>query len=126
MILDPAQRVQRPYHFAIIDEVDSILIDEAKTPLIIAGKVSLNSELFTICAQVVKRMKNEADYMFDLETKAVNFTEDGISKIEKTFSLDNLYDLEHQPLYHYMIQSLRAEVVFKKMLIILFVMEKLN
>lgn len=114
MILDSEQRVQRPYHFAIIDEVDSILIDEAKTPLIIAGKASLNSELFTICSQVVKRMKNEVDYTFDLETKAVSYTEEGITKIEKTFSIDNLYDLEHQALYHYMIQMLRAEVVFKK------------
>lgn len=114
MILDSDQRVQRPYHYAIIDEVDSILIDEAKTPLVIAGKASLNSELFTICSQVVKRMKNETDYTYDIETKAVSFTEEGISKIEKTFSIDNLYDLEHQALYHYMIQMLRASVVFKK------------
>ncbi|MGE8203657.1 accessory Sec system translocase SecA2 [Heyndrickxia sp. NPDC080065] len=114
MILDPDQRVQRPYHFAIIDEVDSILIDEAKTPLIIAGKASLNSELFTICAQIVKRLKSKVDYTFDLESKAVSYTEEGITKIENTFSIDNLYDLEHQALYHYMIQSLRAEVVFKK------------
>jgi preprotein translocase subunit SecA len=114
MVLDAEQRVQRPYHFAIIDEVDSILIDEAKTPLIIAGKTALNSELFSICSQVVKHFKNEVDYTFDLETKAVSFTEEGITKIEKTFGIDNMYDLEHQTLYHYMIQSLRAEVVFRK------------
>ncbi|MBB2481009.1 accessory Sec system translocase SecA2 [Bacillus sp. APMAM] len=114
MVLDASERVQRPYHYAIIDEVDSVLIDEAKTPLIIAGKASLNSELFFICSKVIKHFKNEVDYTFDLETKSVNFTEEGITKIEKTFSIDNLYDIEHQTLYHYMIQMLRAEVVFRK------------
>ncbi|MBS4174182.1 accessory Sec system translocase SecA2 [Bacillus sp. FJAT-49736] len=114
MIMDVEQRVQRPYHFAIIDEVDSILIDEAKTPLIIAGKTSLNSELFKIVTQVIKRFKVDIDYNLDVETKAVSFTDEGITKIEKTFGIDNLYDLTHQTLYHYMIQSLRAEVVFRK------------
>lgn len=114
MATDASQLVQRPYHFAIIDEVDSILIDEAKTPLIIAGKVGLNSELFRVTSQLVKRFKNEKDYIYDPETKATNFTEDGITKIEHSFGIDNLYDLEHQTLYHYMIQSLRANVIFRK------------
>ncbi|WP_066229046.1 accessory Sec system translocase SecA2 [Heyndrickxia sporothermodurans] len=114
MILDEELKVQRPYHFAIIDEVDSILIDEAKTPLIIANKASLYSKLFSVCSKVVRRMENDVDYTIDLETRTAFFTEEGINKIEKAFSIDNLYDLKHQVLYHYMIQSLYAEVIFKK------------
>lgn len=114
MILDEELKVQRPYHFAIIDEVDSILIDEAKTPLIIANKASLYSKLFSVCSKVVRRMENDVDYTIDLEARTAFFTEEGINKIEKAFSIDNLYDLKHQVLYHYMIQSLYAEVIFKK------------
>lgn len=114
MILDEELKVQRPYHFAIIDEVDSILIDEAKTPLIIANKASLYSKLFSVCSKVVRRMEIDVDYTIDLETRTAFFTEEGINKIEKAFSIDNLYDLKHQVLYHYMIQSLYAEVIFKK------------
>lgn len=114
MVGQAGERVQRPYHYAIVDEVDSVLIDEAKTPLIIAGKTSLNSELFFVTAQLVKRFKIDVDYTFDPETKATNFTEEGINKVEKAFAIDNLYDLEHQTLYHYMIQSLRAQVIFKR------------
>lgn len=114
MILDEELKVQRPYHFAIIDEVDSILIDEAKTPLIIANKASLYSKLFSVCSKVVRRMENDVDYTIDLETRTAFFSEEGINKIEKAFSINNLYDLKHQVLYHYMIQSLYAEVIFKK------------
>ncbi|GIN39822.1 MULTISPECIES: accessory Sec system translocase SecA2 [Heyndrickxia] len=114
MVMAPNQRVQRPYHFAIIDEVDSVLIDEAKTPLIIAGKTSLNSELFYVCSQLVKRFKLDKDYTFDPESKATNFTDEGVNRIEKSFGIDNLYAIEHQTLYHYMIQSLRAEVIFRR------------
>ncbi|PTY80460.1 accessory Sec system translocase SecA2 [Heyndrickxia sporothermodurans] len=114
MILDEELKVQRPYHFAIIDEVDSILIDEAKTPLIIANKASLYSKLFSVCSKVVRRMEIDVDYTIDLETRTAFFSEEGINKIEKAFSINNLYDLKHQVLYHYMIQSLYAEVIFKK------------
>ncbi|EHL77376.1 accessory Sec system translocase SecA2 [Bacillus smithii] len=107
-------RVQRPYHFAIIDEVDSILIDEAKTPLIIAGKVRASSELHYIAAQLAKKFKNEEDYSFDMETKAVSLTDQGIEKVENAFGIDNLYDLEHQILYHYVIQAVRAHVMFER------------
>jgi preprotein translocase subunit SecA len=114
MVFEPSQRVQRPYHFAIIDEIDSVLIDEAKTPLIIAAKTELNSQLFFICSQIIKGFIQDKDYAVDVETKAVNFTDAGITKIEKAFSIDNLYDLTHQALYHYLIQSLRAEVIFRR------------
>lgn len=108
-----ADKVQRPYHFAIIDEVDSVLIDEAKTPLIIAGKMSANEELHRIAAMLAKRFKAEEDYDFDDETKATSLTDQGIEKVEAAFGVDNLYDLEHQTLYHYVIQAVRAHVMFE-------------
>lgn len=113
-VIDLTQRVQRPYHFAIIDEIDSVLIDEAKTPLIIAGKSGVSYNLHQLCAQIVKGFMKDADYHFDEETKATGFTEQGIEKIEKGFGIDNLYNVEHQTLYHYMIQALRAHVMFHK------------
>lgn len=109
-----ADKVQRPYHFAIIDEVDSVLIDEAKTPLIIAGKMGANDELHRISSMLAKRFKVEEDYDFDDETKATSLTDKGIEKVEAAFNVDNLYDLEHQTLYHYVIQAVRAHVMFKR------------
>ncbi|WP_456277573.1 accessory Sec system translocase SecA2 [Bacillus sp. AK128] len=114
MVYDLNQRVQRPYHYAIIDEVDSVLIDEAKTPLIVAGKTDVSSELSYLCARVVQSFELDVDFQFDEETKTTNLTEDGIAKVEKGFGIDNLYDLEHQTLYHYVIQALRARVMFKR------------
>jgi preprotein translocase subunit SecA len=108
------EKVQRPYHFAIIDEIDSVLIDEAKTPLIIAGKMKSSKELYYIAARLAKRFQADVDYDFDEETKATSLTDLGIEKVEKAFSVDNLYDLEHQTLYHYVIQSVRARVMFTK------------
>ncbi|MCH1625089.1 accessory Sec system translocase SecA2 [Fredinandcohnia quinoae] len=114
MAIDSSDRVQRPYHFAIIDEVDSVLIDEAKTPLIIAGKMGANPDLHFIAARLAKRFKRDEDYTFDEESKATNLTEEGISKVEKAFGVDNLYELEHQTLFHYVIQALRAHVIFER------------
>lgn len=108
-----ADKVQRPYHFAIIDEVDSVLIDEAKTPLIIAGKMGANEELHRIAAMLAKRFKMDEDYDFDDETKATSLTDQGIEKVEAAFGIDNLYDLDHQTLYHYVIQAVRAHVMFE-------------
>ncbi|MEK4629874.1 MAG: accessory Sec system translocase SecA2 [Solibacillus sp.] len=107
-------KVQRPYHFAIIDEVDSVLIDEAKTPLIIAGKMGANEELHHIASTLAKRFKIDEDYDFDDETKATSLTDQGIEKVEAAFGIDNLYDLEHQTLYHYVIQAVRAHVMFER------------
>lgn len=109
-----SQKVQRPYHFAIIDEVDSILVDEAKTPLIVAGKMQADADLHHIAARLAKRFKKGIDFDFDDETKATSLTDIGIEKVEKAFGIDNLYELEHQTLYHYMIQSLRAHVIFER------------
>ena len=90
------------------------LVDEAKTPLIIAGKTGVSNELSYLCARVIKTFKEEEDYIFDIETKTTNFTEEGIAKIERGFDIDNLYDLEHQTLYHYVIQALRARMMFQR------------
>lgn len=114
MVQNARQRVQRPYHFAIVDEVDSVLIDEAKTPLIVAGKTGISTELSYLSARIVKTFELDVDFLYDDETKTTNLTEDGITKIEKGFDIDNLYELEHQTLYHYMIQALRARVMFTR------------
>ncbi|MFJ5623500.1 accessory Sec system translocase SecA2 [Peribacillus loiseleuriae] len=109
-----ADKSQRPLHYAIIDEVDSVLVDEAKTPLIIAGKTQSNSDLQHIASRLAKRFKEDEDYTFDPETKATSLTDDGVEKVEKAFGIDNLYDLEHQTLFHYVIQAVRAHVMFEK------------
>ncbi|MDX1805970.1 MAG: accessory Sec system translocase SecA2 [Paenisporosarcina sp.] len=109
-----SQKVQRPYHFAIIDEVDSVLIDEAKTPLIVAGKMQANSDLHMISARLAKRFIVERDYDFDDETKATSLTDTGIEKVEAAFGVENLYELEHQSLFHYVIQAVRAHVMFER------------
>ena len=108
------QKVQRPYHFAIIDEVDSVLVDEAKTPLIVAGKMQADADLHYISARLAKRFNKGIDFDFDDETKATSLTDTGIEKIEKAFGVDNLYELEHQTLYHYVLQAVRAHVIFER------------
>jgi preprotein translocase subunit SecA len=114
MVYGKGQRVRRPGHYALIDEVDSVLIDEAKTPLIIAGKTGVSSNLSYLCARIIKSFVQDIHYIFDIETKTVNFTDEGIIKIEQGFNIDNLYELEHQTLYHYIIQALRARMMFKR------------
>lgn len=114
MVTSTAQKVQRPHHFAIIDEVDSVLIDEAKTPLIVAGKMKANADLHMISARLAKRFEKDRDYDFDDETKATSLTDTGIEKVEAAFGVENLYELEHQALFHYVIQGVRAHVMFER------------
>ena len=114
MVQTITDKVQRPYHFAIIDEVDSVLIDEAKTPLIIAGKMTSNDELHKISASLTKSFKKAEDFDFDAETKSTSLTDKGIEKVETAFGIDNLYDLQHQNLYHFVIQAVRAHVMFER------------
>lgn len=114
MVYSLSQRSRkRPYYFAIIDEIDSVLIDEAKTPLIIAGKTNVNPNLYHICAKIAKSFEEEIDYLYDRITKSTNLTDNGITKVERAFGVDNLYDLEHQTLYHFILQALRAKVMFQ-------------
>ncbi|PSL48523.1 preprotein translocase subunit SecA [Salsuginibacillus halophilus] len=107
-------QVQRTPHFALIDEIDSVLLDEAKTPLIIAGKTDVHPNLYHVCARMAKTLTQDWDYTYDPVTKTVNFTDEGISRVERAFGIDNLYDLEHQTLYHFMLQALRARAMFTR------------
>ncbi|MFD1031238.1 accessory Sec system translocase SecA2 [Metaplanococcus flavidus] len=114
MVHSLSQKVQRSFNYAIIDEVDSVLIDEAKTPLIIAGKTPANSELHRISSILASRFKVGTDFEYDDETKATSLTDIGIGKVETAFDVENLYELDHQTLYHYVIMAVRAHVTFKR------------
>lgn len=104
-------QVQRGLNYAIVDEVDSILIDEARTPLIISGPGTGTSKLYKQTDRFVKQLKNEVDYKVDLESKTVALTDEGIQKAEKYFNLKNLYDPENTPLTHHLDQALRANYI---------------
>lgn len=104
-------QVQRDLNFAIIDEVDSILIDEARTPLIISGPGTGTSQLYQRTDRFVKTLKEEDDFKIDLESKTVSLTDQGIEKAEKYFNLNNLYDTDNTALTHHLDQALRANYI---------------
>ncbi|KRN77754.1 preprotein translocase subunit SecA [Weissella minor] len=109
MVARKEDRVQRPLNFALVDEVDSILIDEARTPLIISGAPAQeNKQLFYKADKFVKKLVEEEDYTVDLETKTVNLTDEGIDKGEQEFNLPNLYEQGNSALTHHIDQALRA------------------
>lgn len=110
MVLYKEEQVQRPLHFAVIDEVDSILIDEARTPLIISGQAGKTAQLYKQSNAFVRMLTKEDDFTYDEETKGVTLTEKGIDKAEKAFGIDNLFDLTHVRLNHAINQSLKAHV----------------
>ena len=114
MVLYKEEKVQRPLHYAVIDEVDSILIDEARTPLIISGQASKAALLYKQANAVVRLLRNEEDYSYDESTKGVVLTDTGVEKIEKSFNIDNLFDLTHVRLNHAVNQSLKAHVSMHK------------
>ena len=114
MVVKKEERVQRKLNFAIIDEVDSILIDEARTPLIISGGEMTNANLYIQADQYAKSLKAEKDYIFDEKTRSVNLTEEGSDKAEKAFRVDNLYDIENATLLHFINQALRANYSMKR------------
>lgn len=111
MVVYRNQMVQRPLNYAIVDEVDSILIDEARTPLIISGGAEKSTALYTRADNFVKRLKEEDDYTIDLQSKTIGFTEQGIEKAEENFGLENLYDLDNTALTHHLDQALRANYI---------------
>ena len=111
MVVYRNQMVQRPLNFALVDEVDSILVDEARTPLIISGQAEKSTALYTRTDNFVKRLKNEEDYKIDIQSKTIGLTEAGIEKAEETFGLNNLYDIENTALTHHMDQALRANFI---------------
>lgn len=114
MVVYKEQMVQRPLNFAIVDEVDSILIDEARTPLIISGGAEKTTGLYIRADRFVKTLKADTDYKIDWPTKTISLTESGIRKAEKNFGLDNLYDTENTALTHHIDQALRANYIMLK------------
>lgn len=114
MVVYKQQMVQRPLNYAIVDEVDSILIDEARTPLIISGGAEKSTGLYIRADRFVKTLKEEDDYKIDWPTKTVALTENGIRKAEKIFGLKNLYDTENTALTHHLDQALRANFIMLK------------
>lgn len=111
MVVYRHQMVQRPLNFGIVDEVDSILIDEARTPLIISGQAEKSTALYVRADNFIKRLKNEEDYKIDVQSKTITLTESGIEKAEENFGLDNLYDIENTALTHHLDQALRANYI---------------
>ena len=113
MVIKAQDRVQRPLNFAIIDEVDSVLIDEARTPLIISGGTMKSANLYIQTDKFAKTLKENEGYIYDEKTKAVALDQVGIEKAEKTFKLENLYDIENTTLVHFINQALKANYGMK-------------
>ncbi|NMB24211.1 MAG: preprotein translocase subunit SecA [Firmicutes bacterium] len=114
MVLYADHMVQRPLHYAIVDEVDSILIDEARTPLIISGPSEEAPELYYRFARLVPRLKPETHYAVDEKAKTVTLTEEGVARVEELLGIDNLFDEEHFQLNHYLNQALKAANLFRR------------
>jgi len=114
MVIKAEERVQRKFNFAIIDEVDSILIDEARTPLIISGGFMKSANLYLQTDRYAKTLRKDDGYKYDEQTKAVTLDQKGIEKAEKAFGIENLYDLEHTNLVHFITQALKANFSMKK------------
>lgn len=114
MVLYKEQMVQRPLNYAIIDEVDSILIDEARTPLIISGTAKKPVALYEQADKFVRTLKRDEDFTFDVKSKSVQLTEEGINKAEQFFGVDNLFDLSNVSLTHHINQALKAHVVMQR------------
>ena len=113
MVVRKEDRVQRPLNFAIVDEVDSVLIDEARTPLIISGGEMKNANLYVQADRFAKSIKEGKEFTYDEKTKSVNMNDLGAEKAEKMFNIDNLYDLENATLLHFINQALRANYAMK-------------
>ena len=114
MVVRKEERVQRKLNFAIIDEVDSVLIDEARTPLIISGGEMKSANLYIEADRFAKGIKEGKDFVYDEKTKSVNLTESGSEKAEKNFNIKNLYDIDNSSLLHYINQALRANYSMRK------------
>ena len=114
MVVRKENRVQRELNYCIVDEVDSILIDEARTPLIISGGVMQSANLYVQADNFVKTLKENEDYVKDEKTRSINLTDEGSAKCEQKFGLDNLYDIANTALVHHINQALRANYFMKK------------
>lgn len=114
IVTDLSQCVQRELNFAIVDEVDSILIDEARTPLIISGPAEQSTELYHRINRIIPQLKREQDYTIEEKTKTVALTEEGNAHVEKLLGVENLYDLSHINLVHHVIKALQAHAIYKR------------
>ena len=114
MVVDLSQCVQRELFYAIVDEVDNILIDEARTPLIISGQAEESTDRYYLFARLVPRLRENLDFTIDLKTKTISLTELGIANMERWLGLENLYDPANYELTHYLEQALKAEFIFKR------------
>ena len=113
MVISADQMVQRPLNYCIVDEVDSILIDEARTPLIISGPGEKSTELYSTLAAIVKHFDKE-DYTMDEKQKTIAPTDSGVAKVEKMLGISNMFDNEHLDLNHLVIQALRARFMMHR------------
>ena len=114
MVIKATDRVARKYNFAIIDEVDSVLIDEARTPLIISGGHMKSANLYIQTDRFVKGLKEKDGYIYDEQTKSVTLDQKGIERAEKAFNVNNLYDIENTNLVHFINQALKANFSMKR------------
>ena len=114
MVIRESDMVQRGHAYAIVDEVDSILIDEARTPLIISGQGDKSTELYARADQFVARLKNEADYTIAEKEKAVSLTDQGIAKAQSHFKVENIADIDNNELYHHILAALKAHAIMKR------------
>ncbi len=114
IVSDLSQCVQRPLNFAIVDEVDSILIDEARTPLIISGPTDQTTDLYYRINAIIPQLKPEQDYTIEEKTKTASLTEEGNIRVEKLLGVENLYDLQHMDLVHHVVKALQAYALYKR------------
>ncbi|CAN5188215.1 preprotein translocase subunit SecA [soil metagenome] len=114
MAMRSADMVQRGHHYGIVDEVDSILIDEARTPLIISGMVADSAKWYGTFARLVPRLKPDVDYEVDEKKRTVSVLEEGVEKVERELGIDNLYEHVHTPLVHHLQNALRAKELYKR------------
>jgi preprotein translocase subunit SecA len=114
MAMDTGQQVQRPLAFAIVDEVDNILVDEARTPLIISGPTNDSTGVYFQFAQIVPMLQADADYTVDEKLRAVSLTEEGVEKLEKRLGIKNIYAPENFRLTRYMEAALKAQILYQR------------
>ena len=114
MVMRPENMVQRELNYALVDEVDSILIDEARTPLIISGAADKPKDYYTMVAKIIPRLRAEQDYTVDEKAKNVVLTEEGVTHVEQMLGIENLADESNMELAHHVNQGLRAHVIMKR------------
>ena len=114
IVSDLSQCVQRELNFAIVDEVDSILIDESRTPLIISGPTDQSTDLYYRINAIIPQLKIEQDYTIEEKTKTASLTEEGNVRVEKLLGVDNLYDIKHMDLVHHVVKALQAYALYKR------------